>query len=87
MNAVASKIDSDIAHMADAIKQYLGKHPQAADTLEGIVHWWLLRQRYESTVALVNDALELLVQQGFLSKIDIHGSQTIYHVRKDREDK
>lgn len=82
MNVEALKIDSDIALMADAIKQYLNKHPQAADTLDGIVHWWLLRQRYESTVNLVNDALELLVQQGVLNKIVTHGNQTIYQMRK-----
>ena len=69
--------------MANAIKQYLNEHPQAADTLEGIVHWWLLRQRYERAVSLVDDALELLVQQGVLSKIVSNGSQTIYTMKRE----
>lgn len=83
MNLMASKSDSDVARMANAITQYLNKHPQAADTLEGIVHWWLLRQRYERAVTLVGDALELLVQQGILSKIVSHGSQTIYTMKRE----
>jgi len=27
------------------ILEYLRKHPEASDTLEGIAEWWLLNQR------------------------------------------
>lgn len=74
--------DSDVRQLADAIRQYLSKHPDAADTLEGVVNWWLLRQRYESAVAMVSQALELLVQQGGLTKIKHRGSPTIYKLRE-----
>jgi hypothetical protein len=70
--------DSDVRRLADAIRQYLSEHPDAADTLEGVMNWWLLRQRYERAVAKVSQALELLVQQGDLTKIKHQGSPTIY---------
>ena len=74
--------DSDVRQLADAIRQYLSKHPDAADTLEGVVNWWLLRQRYENAMAMVNQALELLVQQGDLTKIKHRGSPPIYKLRE-----
>ncbi|MGD9006406.1 MAG: hypothetical protein PVG41_00730 [Desulfobacteraceae bacterium] len=70
--------DSDVHRLANTIRQYLSAHPDAADTLEGVVNWWLLRQRYERAVAMVSEALELLVQQGDLTKIKHQGSPTIY---------
>jgi hypothetical protein len=74
--------DSDVRQSADTIRQYLSEHPDAADTLEGVVNWWLLRQRYEKTVAMASQALELLVQQGDLIKINHRGGPTIYKLRE-----
>ncbi len=42
---------------ADAVLAYLREHPQAADTLEGIVEWWLPRQRYETERSRIRAAL------------------------------
>ena len=74
--------DSDVLRLADAIRQYLSEHPDAADTLEGVVNWWLLRQRFENATAMVSLALELLVQQGDLTKIKHRGSPPIYKLRE-----
>ena len=74
--------DSDLLHLADAIRHYLAKHPDAADTLEGVVNWWLVRQRYENAVTRVSRALELLVEQGELTKIQHRGSPPIYKIRR-----
>lgn len=73
--------DSDVRQLADDILQYLSKHPDAADTLEGVVNWWLLRQRYENAMAMVSQALELLVKQGDLTRIKHRGSPSIYKLR------
>jgi hypothetical protein len=43
---------------------YLARHPQAQDTLEGIVQWWLLEQRLYRTTSEVRTALEALVAKG-----------------------
>lgn len=73
--------DPDVVRIVETIKQYLSDHPLAADTLEGVVNWWLLRQRYEIAMDLVSQALEVLVQQGVVSKIKPRGSKTIYKLK------
>jgi hypothetical protein len=35
-------------YVAAELLAYLSRHPNAADTLEGIMNWWLPRQRYET---------------------------------------
>lgn len=52
------------AAVADAIKCYLDAHPNAADSVEGIAHWWLTRQRFEDATEVVEEALERLVAKG-----------------------
>lgn len=54
--------------VAGEILSYLGKHPQASDTLEGIVEWWLLQQTIDCQTKVVREALAELVERGFLVK-------------------
>lgn len=76
---------AEVARIADAIRQYLNEHPRAADTFEGVVHWWLLRQRYETAMTLVGEALDMLIQEGVLDVEKRQGSATIYKLRKQPE--
>lgn len=50
--------------LADEIAGYLDSHPDAADSAEGILTWWLARQRYAQTKRNVEQALEYLTEQG-----------------------
>ncbi len=54
--------------VAGEILSYLAKHPQANDTLEGIVEWWLLQQKIDYQTRVVREALAELVERGFLVK-------------------
>ena len=63
--------------VAEQIEEYLSEHPNAADSLEGIVKWWLTRQHYENRYEIVNKALDVLVEKGIISKSKVAG-QTIY---------
>lgn len=59
------------SHLADDtltydILAYLAEHPEAEDTLEGIVHWWLLEQKIKNLTAGVEAALDKLVAQGLV---------------------
>lgn len=47
----------------DMILYYLQRHPGAADTLEGIVRWWLGQARIDISVEQVHEALEELIHQ------------------------
>ena len=66
------------AAVAQEISHYLETHPNASDTLEGVVKWWLARQRYEYAFRTVEKALEYLVEQGKVAKQATVGGKTLY---------
>ncbi|HET6554609.1 MAG TPA: hypothetical protein VFG49_13865 [Dyella sp.] len=49
-----------------AVLAYLHHHPDAADTLDGIVTWWLPQQRYETERERIERVLGGLVERGDL---------------------
>lgn len=51
------------------ILNYLQKHPEAGDTVEGITRWWLEFERVEQNVGKVASALERLIEKGLLRKV------------------
>ncbi|MFO1310637.1 MAG: hypothetical protein U1F41_01090 [Burkholderiales bacterium] len=55
-------------NVAQALLRYWRAHPDAADTLEGVVKWWLPRQRFLDARERVEEALELLVQRDIIEK-------------------
>jgi len=64
------------------ILDYLDTHPNAQDTLEGIVEWWLLRQRIAVATAHVKEALDELVELGLLTESRGGGSRTYYKANR-----
>lgn len=77
---IQTREDPDVARLALEIKRYLDSHPNAADSLDGVVGWWLTRQRVEDTATNVRLALEWLVTQGYAAKQELAG-KTIYTSR------
>ncbi|RUL78939.1 hypothetical protein [Dyella choica] len=57
---------------------YLHGHPHAADTLEGIVSWWLPQQRYEIEHERIKRVLEHLVQGGELCSYRLPDGAVLY---------
>lgn len=60
---------------------YLRGHPRAADTLDGIVDWWLPRQRYETARLRIESALERLVAEGTLRRDILQDGAVLYALR------
>jgi len=58
---MATGIGARRKRLEDEIVRYLRSHPQAADTVDGVVHWWLPRQRLEEARDAIEGALEALV--------------------------
>lgn len=52
--------------LADDVIRYLSEHPEAQDTVEGIVQWWLLEQRIRDSMADVTAALEEVMAQNLV---------------------
>jgi hypothetical protein len=76
-------VDSqDPNEIAERIERYLDEHPHAADSVEGIAHWWLTRQRYEGVVRVVEQALEILVRRGSITPRLLRDGQTLYERTK-----
>lgn len=55
--------ETEVIRTAEEILAYLKRHPEAMDTLDGIVRWWIPRQRIEESVQTVHKALDYLVKK------------------------
>jgi hypothetical protein len=76
----------DFPEVARRILRYLQANPQAKDTLEGIVEWWLLQERIEEAVDWVSKAITWLVTNGYLLEKKISGSKTLYEINPSKRD-
>lgn len=83
---MAETYKRDVKQIADDIASYLERHKDAADTLEGITQWWLLRQRIEDTSVQVLEALEYLHEKGIVKSITTRG-KTVYSAVRDKPKK
>lgn len=65
-----------------SVLAYLHCHPQAADTLRGIVNWWLPQQRYEDGCRRVEHVLSGLVAKGLLHCNQLPDGEVLYALNK-----
>jgi len=65
-----------------AVLAYLAQHPDAADTLDGIVSWWLPQQRYETERRRIEKALGHLVERGQLRCDCLPGGAVLYALNR-----
>ena len=68
------------------IAAYLLRHPGAEDTLEGIVEWWLLEQRIQTSIRDVQSALRELEDLGFLVSTRGPDGRTHYGLDTSKQD-
>lgn len=61
------------------ILAHLVEHPEARDTLDGILEWWLLERKIEHGIARVKEALAELVSKGLI--LDNEGRDSRVHYR------
>lgn len=66
------------AKVAEQILRYLGEHPQACDTLEGVVRWWVMQQQLSESVELVQAALMQLEAEGAVTEQQLADGRTLY---------
>jgi hypothetical protein len=83
-----TEVDKRVANM---ILEYLGKHPDSKDTLEGIAEWWLDKQQIEQSVETVARGLSILCSQGVILEEKCVGDFSYYKLKDkcmcNREDK
>jgi len=64
------------------VLEYLNAHPCAADTLDGIVQWWLPIQRYQTAKDIIQKALDDLVQQGLVDYVETGDGRRIFRLKE-----
>lgn len=72
----------DEGEVGRSVLAYLHSHPQAADTLRGIVNWWLPRQRYESSCQRIEHVLGALVAEGLLHRDELPDGEVLYALNR-----
>jgi hypothetical protein len=66
------------------VLQYLVDHPDAKDTMQGIVRWWLPGGIAAWEEEVVEDSLDALVDRGWLTQRQTISSQQLYGVNKEK---
>jgi len=74
---------SQIAH---EILAYLAEHPEAQDTLDGIVQWWLLEQKIRYQTNMVKEVLVQLVSEGLVIEHKSRDSRTHYRTNQSKSE-
>jgi hypothetical protein len=67
------------------ILQYLAAHPDAKDTADGILKWWLPSFPSESDKEQVQEALDALVTKGWLVKRVFPSSLKLYSINNEEK--
>ena len=70
--------ESDKANMRREIIQYLHMHPNAADSLNGVIDWWLSDRYQAEDVKEVEQVLGQLITDGLVKKIFLVDSTVLY---------
>ena len=69
------------------ILDYLSDNPDAGDTLEGIVQWWLLTQSIKFETRIVIEVVAGLVADGFIVEQKGLDSRSIYRIKQTEENR
>jgi hypothetical protein len=68
-----------VKDVASEIQGYIESHPAAADTIEGVMQWWL--PTGDASLDAVETALNRLVKQHILERVENKHGPVIYRVR------
>ena len=67
--------------LAQSVLAYLADHPQAMDSVEGIAHWWIMRQQIRVNVTKLTQVLHELAESGLVEEIG-EGEQRRYRLKQ-----
>lgn len=73
-----ASVPSKISDIASEIRRYLADHPKATDSLDGVQRWWLTPGAVEAPSLSVQQALDLLVQEGEVIKKMLPDGTVVY---------
>ena len=68
------------------ILNYIQKQPNAKHTAEGISRYWIFQQCLEEKLEIVLNAIDYLVNEGFLEEVQKEDKQYYYCANKGKID-
>ena len=71
--------NSPLQSPAPEILDYLASHPDAQDTIDGILHWWVLDACIRKWAPKIAETVAQLVEQGFLEQSQSADGNVFYH--------
>jgi hypothetical protein len=74
--------DPQLLSPAPEILDYLARHPEAQDTLDGIVQWWVLDSCVKRWAPKIAKTVAKLVVQGFLEEKPSADGKIFYRVSR-----
>jgi hypothetical protein len=72
--------DPRLPSPAPEILDYLARQPGAQDTIDGILHWWVLDAYIQKWAPKIAKTVEQLVERGFLEEKQSPDGKIFYHV-------
>ncbi len=73
---------NEVEVVAERIEKYLVDREGAADTLEGVVLWWLMQQKVIEEEILVEKAIAYLYEQGKIEKKNLPDGTDLFFCKK-----
>ena len=64
--------------LGEAILRHIRRHPDVADTAQGILQWWLPRPGYENAPELIDSVLEDMAARDWLEAIRMLDGEILY---------
>lgn len=74
--------ESSLPSPAPEILDYLARHPNAQDTIDGILHWWLLDACIRKWEPRIAETVARLVEEGFLEMKSSDDGHVLYRVSR-----
>jgi len=71
---------TNVAKVSKEILNYMRRYPDAADTEEHIIHWWL-NTGDDQEAGGVSRALKILELNGYIERIELPDSRVVYRLR------
>lgn len=72
--------DPRLPSPAPEILDYLARRPGAQDTIDGILHWWVLDAYVRKWAPKITETVLQLVERGFLEEKRFSDGKIFYHV-------
>jgi hypothetical protein len=72
--------ESTLPSPAAEILEYLARHPDAQDTIDGILNWWLLDTCIRKWAGKITETVDFLVREGFLEEKSSDDGHILYRV-------